>query len=187
MTNINPTDLNQIHTAFDCVAKHIILFLCHTGIRIGELCGTKNRYKLKSGDVIISKRSPVLYPASKGIYYLNVNGKGNKQRQVPLSNNAMLSMIWLHTHTKNINDRIIPYSKQHCSRLINAFTSFLGISHISPHMCRHTFATSLLNAGIDLKTISDLLGHASIQTTADIYTHVSENQKMAAVVKLRLI
>ena len=49
-----------------------------------------------------------------------------------------------------------------------------GIRHISPHILRHTYCTRLIEAGVDVKTVQRLMGHASVQVTLQIYTHVSQ-------------
>ena len=56
--------------------------------------------------------------------------------------------------------------------------------HIHPHMLRHTYATTLYRAGIDLRTAQQLLGHSSIQMTAEIYTHLEAEDSVAATVRL---
>lgn len=58
------------------------------------------------------------------------------------------------------------------------------LEHVNPHALRHTFATRGLENGVDLKVMQELLGHASIKMTADIYTHVSHETKRASIMKL---
>lgn len=58
-----------------------------------------------------------------------------------------------------------------------------GLDAIGPHVLRHTFATRLLELGENLKVVQQLLGHARISVTADIYTHVSQELKRQAVEK----
>ena len=55
---------------------------------------------------------------------------------------------------------------------------------VHPHMLRHTYATTLYHAGIDLRTAQRLLGHSSIQMTANIYTHLEAQDSLAAALKL---
>ncbi len=56
--------------------------------------------------------------------------------------------------------------------------------HVHPHMLRHTYATNLYHAGVDLKTAQHLLGHSDIKMTANIYTHVNKGTVKAASLKL---
>lgn len=64
-------------------------------------------------------------------------------------------------------------SDQTVRRMINKYTSLAAIEqHITPHMFRRTFASSLLDAAVDIRYIQEMLGHSSINT-AQIYTHVT--------------
>lgn len=64
-------------------------------------------------------------------------------------------------------------SDQTVRRMINKYTSLSAIEqHITPHMFRHTFASSPLDADVDIRYIQEMLGHSSINTT-QIYTHVT--------------
>ena len=72
-----------------------------------------------------------------------------------------------------INQNQTPVSDQAIRRMINKYVSLAAIDlHITPHMFRHTFATSLLEADVDYSLYSRMLGHSSINIT-EIYTHVA--------------
>ena len=70
-----------------------------------------------------------------------------------------------------------PLSDQTVRRMINKYTHIAAIGlHITPHMFRHTFATSLLEAAVDIRYIQEMLGHSSINIT-EIYTHVAVSKQ----------
>ena len=62
------------------------------------------------------------------------------------------------------------------NRLWDKYRAETGLT-ITPHQLRHAYATMLYDAGVDVKTAQYLLGHANIQTTMDIYTHLSKQRK----------
>ena len=70
------------------------------------------------------------------------------------------------------------------SRLWSSHIQSVVPFHVHPHMLRHTYATTLYRAGVDLRTAQKLLGHSSIQMTADIYTHLEAEDAMAVSDKL---
>ena len=76
-----------------------------------------------------------------------------------------------------VNQNGNPLSDQSIRRMINKYASFAAIElHITPHMFRHTFATSLLEADVDIRYIQEMLGHSSINIT-EIYTHVAMSKQ----------
>lgn len=120
---------------------------------------------------------------------MKVSGKGNKDRLVPFTNSAKEAMLnyinglrkdLLKKDTKYIflnfqGNKMTVRGLEYILDEIEAKTGLYGKIH--PHMLRHSFATKMLNRGADLRTIQELLGHSSIETTS-IYTHVAyENMK----------
>lgn len=143
----------------------VIELLFSTGIRISELCS------LKMSDVNLYDRTILIY------------GKGSKERKVQIGNEDVAHILEEYRNTflpeikkcnhffANQNGTIL--SDQSVRRMINKYTSLAAIElHITPHMFRHTFATSLLEADVDIRYIQEMLGHSSINIT-EIYTHVA--------------
>lgn len=143
----------------------IIELLFATGMRISELC------TLKRNDVNLFDGIILIY------------GKGDKERRIQIGNNDVLHIlkeyeIDFQNEIKNCNyffanQSSKPLSDQAVRRMINKYTDLAAIDlHITPHMFRHTFATSLLEADVDIRYIQEMLGHSSINIT-EIYTHVT--------------
>lgn len=146
--------------------KLIIEMLFGTGIRLAELLG------LKETDIN-------MYDST-----LKVLGKRNKERIVPINTELKLLLGDYIKLKKNQNFHNISSALFVTSKGANAYSKMIYLivqkylSYIStqdkksPHVLRHTFATSLLNHGADLNAIKELLGHASLSAT-QIYTHNS--------------
>lgn len=147
----------------------VIELLFSTGMRISELCSLKiNDVNLQDGTILIY-------------------GKGSKERCMQIGNENILSILTEYkqeyfTEMQNCNHffanqsgRVL--SDQSVRRMINKYCSLAAIElHITPHMFRHTFATCLLEADVDIRYIQEMLGHSSINIT-EIYTHVAMSKK----------
>jgi integrase/recombinase XerD len=121
-------------------------------------------------------------------------GKGCKARMVKLSEQllAVLRDYWRTAHPKEwlfpqAGDASKPMDGGGGCRIVQRFARLAGITRpVSPHTLRHSYATHLLDAGTDLRTIQVLLGHRNIKTTA-IYLHVSQAKLSAAASPLDLL
>jgi len=151
--------------------KAILDLLFSTGLRVSELC------HLKKEDINLEKNE------------FSVKGKGGKIRVVFLDDDARESLkrylsarndkseylfvSYGHTNSPVAmpQGKITPRSVQ---RMIKKYSKAAGITkNVTPHVLRHSFATDLLMAGADLRSVQALLGHSSV-TTTQIYTHVTD-------------
>ena len=143
----------------------ILEVLFATGVRVAELCSlTPSDIDLKTGIIVI-------------------RGKGNKERIASIHNESVLktlseyySCFLTSIHDSNsffVNKYGKRISDQSVRSIVRKYTAKLHPDvHVTPHMFRHSFATYLLESGVDIRCIQKLLGHSSISTT-EIYTHVS--------------
>lgn len=146
------------------------LLFC-TGMRVSELC----------------KLTYETFQLSYDGLWILVRGKGRKERTLQLSTPELLTLTGRYLTEfsseidKNgsilVNRRGRPLSPQGVRQIICQRMEVAAVpGHITPHMFRHTFATELLDAGVDIRYIQSLLGHSSISTT-EIYTHVATSQQ----------
>ena len=150
--------------------KAILETLFSTGLRISELCSLNRRFDINRGE-------------------LTVRGKGGKLRVVFLSERSKkaiknyldkrfdteeaLFISLTKSKKPKVIARIIPRTIQ---RIVDFYSRKAGITKkVHPHTIRHLFATDLLIGGADLRSVQELLGHASISTT-QIYTHLTNKE-----------
>lgn len=127
-----------------------------------------------------------------------VHGKGNKERYVPFGNYAKETMQkylkecreplmdkYHTTHdTMFINHHGQPITSEGIEYILNKIVKQSSLNmHIHPHMLRHSFATAMLNNGADIRSVQELLGHASLSTT-QIYTHVTQENLQKTYMQL---
>ena len=152
----------------------MVELLYATGARVAELCG------LDISDIDYDRQT------------IRVLGKGNKERTIPLGNPAKKALnawlkegrdliknsvsgnaVFLGVRGKRIDQRTVR------TVVYNALEAIEGIERMGPHALRHSAATHLLEGGADLRTVQEILGHASLATT-QIYTHVSTERLQKA-------
>jgi integrase/recombinase XerC len=152
----------------------MVELLYATGARVAELCG------LDLNDIDYDRQT------------IRVLGKGNKERTIPLGNPAMKALkVWLKEGRDSIKNSLSDNAvflgargkriDQRTVRTVvyNALQAIEGIERMGPHALRHSAATHLLEGGADLRTVQEILGHASL-TTTQIYTHVSTERLQKA-------
>ncbi len=116
--------------------------------------------------------------------YIRVFGKGSKERIVPIGSYALEAISdylkkgrikmtkGYYSDALFLNQRGKRLTRQGCWKILNKYAKQAGLKNVHPHSLRHSFATNLLQAGADLRSVQEMLGHADISTT-QIYTHVS--------------
>jgi integrase/recombinase XerC len=153
--------------------RAILELLYSTGIRVSELVGLNVEDVDLIGEVV------------------KVRGKGKKQRIAPMGRQAAIELSeYLNNPRRKVrtssgdavflNRAGARLTVRSVARMVTKYVRQTALkAGISPHTLRHTFATHMLNAGADLRSIQELLGHKSLASTV-IYTHVS-TEKMQEV------
>jgi integrase/recombinase XerC len=170
---VKDLDMNHLFSewdeedAFESERDKAILDIFYTtGIRCAELVGLKNEdVDFHSG-------------------LIKVTGKRNKQRLIPFSDNlkeTLQSYINIRSEeVENVQDNAF-FVRKNGQALSNSvvygivtkrLSEIPNLAKKSPHVLRHTFATSMLNNGADLNAVKELLGHASLSST-EVYTHTT--------------
>lgn len=167
--NLSRQQFNHI----SCLLSVELLF--YTGMRIGELT------QILLSDIDLQDS------------IIKITGKGNRERRVFVNDPELTRLIEVYIHLRpryNPIDKHLlitthgnPASPQFLRKLIARSAEQADMErHITPHMLRHSTATHLLEAGVDIRHVQKLLGHNSISTT-EIYTQVSDNSLKEVICK----
>ena len=155
----------------------IIEMLYSTGMRVSELC------ELPTKSVLFTEKNKNDYR------FITIKGKGQKERVVPIREQVLpilseyLSMIdkkqqfLFGVKNQHLTRRMVGYILKQAS-----IKAGIEIGKVHPHIIRHSFATHLLQKGLDIREIQELLGHSNINTTA-IYAEIADNEALTAVKK----
>ncbi|HEV2707593.1 MAG TPA: site-specific tyrosine recombinase XerD [Pyrinomonadaceae bacterium] len=143
-----------------------LLYAC--GLRVSELVS------LKTGQIDLDQ----------GV--LSCSGKGSKQRRIPVGRSALAWLEkYLHARRWLLDGRDSqllfvagggrPLTRQNVWASLKRYAVAAGLSGVTPHVLRHSFATHLLERGADTRSVQALLGHSDLATT-QIYTHVTSER-----------
>lgn len=140
-------------------SRLIIKLLYYTGMRVSELVN------LKREDVNWEKKEIV------------VKGKGNKERKILLTSKIaeeLKEYLDQYKDNKYLFSKEKPLTTRNVQKILSKIARKLGLKkRVTPHKLRHSFATHLLEKGLDIRTIQALLGHENLATT-QIYTHLTD-------------
>lgn len=161
---LSDTEIRKIDLALDSIRSDVALMFrvqLATGLRLDEAL------KLKSEDIVILDDS----------VFVRVKGKGNKERLVPVLDEFVAKEL---LRLKRKEGRIFDFSRSLVFYYANVLKQKTGIDFHS-HRLRHTVATKLLNSGVSIDVVQEVLGHASISTTRRYAKTSNEAVKRLAV------
>ena len=171
----------------------LLLMLC-TGIRLGEVLGLQKvdiNFKAKTMHVrrnvqsVQKRNSKGERPRGRDIVYTTTKTYSG-DRVLPLNENAISALRRLFSrHPESLyvvcqSDGTTP-PPERLERTFYRILDNIHISRVGTHTLRHTFASILFSKGVDVKTVSSILGHASIQITLNTYIHLIEKVNHEAV------
>lgn len=168
-----------------------VLLSLYTGLRIGELLALKWRdIDFKNKIININKTVCKIIKSNKTVTIESTPKTSSSIREIPLNNSIIILLKDLKRYQENKSEYVISKNtgKQIDIRAYQASLSRilkrLNIKHYSFHSLRHTFATRCLELGVDIKTLSELLGHTNPTITLNRYVHSNMNLKRVALNKI---
>lgn len=173
----------------------VIVFLLHTGLRISELIALKwKNVNLKDRTIFITENAPEIKNRNKsGNKYIldhTTPKRKSSQRYVPLSDIAYDIIMFFHDNYPHSDNDLVfvstvgtPIQRRNVNRTLANLLEIGDCSNkaATAHDLRHSFGSELIRNGVDIKVVSELMGHKDIQTTYNIYIHIIPEQKSNAI------
>ena len=179
---------NRIAAALSHYNENVMLGVCFsllTGVRIGEICG------LRWGDIDLENGYAVIRRTVERIADLSPNAENktkviitepkteNSERIIPLPKDLL---YYISKHKKADEIYLLTGTEKHTEphTFYTRYKTFLrknGLGDYTFHELRHTFATRCVDKGFDIKSLSEILGHADVRTTMNLYVHPTLQMK----------
>lgn len=167
---LSPAEVSRLLASFRSSKHRAIASLCYgAGLRVSEAC------ELEIGDI----------DSERGL--LRIRGKGAKVRELPLGERLLEELRAYWREHRPPRPLMFPsstepgraISRRAFWRALQAAAARAGVAkHVSAHVLRHSYATHLVEAGVDLRSVQLLLGHAQLHTTM-IYVHLTHARRAA--------
>lgn len=177
--------------------EKIVALAALTGLRIGELCGLRfSDFDFENGSISVRRTVGRMSFGGSSEIYVNPPKCGASERRVPVPN-------WLMQYfkrfqklynidpeqyiSKSLTRDSMPFLEPRTFRVqFKRLCTKVGIPYRTFHSLRHTYASRLLQAKVDIRTTAELLGHSDVQTTLNTYAHSDDAAKRAAAKKIFL-
>lgn len=176
---------------------YAVPFMLNTGIRLGELLGLEwdrdvdfdNRtIKVENSLVIIKNRDPNSEKKTRKLEQDSTKSESG-ERPLYLNDEALDALQKLHKITGKFRHVIATKSGEsvqpsNIERMLRTACERAGVKYLGVHALRHSFATNLIRNGVDIKIVSELLGHSDIGVTYNTYVHFIDEQKKEAMIRI---
>lgn len=180
---------NYLITKQDCYSLCILICL-YTGMRIGELCALKwNDVDFNNHIIIVHQtiqriQNKEKKNISKTQLLITKPKTKNSIRRIPITSSLykIMQNYYIQNHEQPSyfvfrNKKNGPMDPRKIQEYFKLTINRLNLTTITFHSLRHTFATRCIELGMDIKTLSEILGHSNVSTTMSIYVHSTESHK----------